>query len=69
MGHMWLRPDKHTKEEIMDLLVLEQFMVSMPEDLQALVKESGVRSCQALEDMLRRNRRPQKWVSGTWPWA
>ncbi|VTJ89275.1 Hypothetical predicted protein [Marmota monax] len=61
--HLWLRPDLHTKEEIMDQLVLEQFMISMPEDLQVLVRESGVKRCRDLEDLLRSHRKPQKWVS------
>ncbi|KAM9249219.1 LOW QUALITY PROTEIN: zinc finger and SCAN domain-containing protein 5B [Dugong dugon] len=59
--HLWLRPDLHTKEQIMDKLVLEQFMISMPLDLQVLVKESGVENCKDLEEMLRNNRRPKTW--------
>ncbi|XP_047383223.1 zinc finger and SCAN domain-containing protein 5B [Sciurus carolinensis] len=58
---LWLRPELHTKEEILDQLVLEQFMISMPEDLQVLVRESGVQRCQELEEMLRSHRRPKKW--------
>ncbi|KAM9589747.1 zinc finger and SCAN domain-containing protein 5C-like [Trichechus inunguis] len=59
--HLWLRPDLHTKEQILDKLVLEQFMISMPLDLQVLVKESGVENCKDLEEMLRNNRRPKTW--------
>ncbi|XP_077649408.1 zinc finger and SCAN domain-containing protein 5B-like [Urocitellus parryii] len=59
--HLWLRPDLHMKEEIMDQLILEQFMISMPEDLQVLVRESGVKRCRDLEDLLRSHRKPQKW--------
>ncbi|XP_042638897.1 zinc finger and SCAN domain-containing protein 5B [Orycteropus afer afer] len=58
---LWLRPDLHTKEQILDKLVLEQFMISMPLHLQVLVKESGVENCQDLEKMLRDNRRPKTW--------
>uniref|UniRef100_A0A2K6TBI2 Zinc finger and SCAN domain containing 5B n=1 Tax=Saimiri boliviensis boliviensis TaxID=39432 RepID=A0A2K6TBI2_SAIBB len=32
--HLWLRPDLHTKEQILDMLVMEQFMISMPQELQ-----------------------------------
>ncbi|XP_005596830.1 zinc finger and SCAN domain-containing protein 5B isoform X2 [Equus caballus] len=60
--HLWLRPDLHTKEQILDKLVMEQFMISMPQELQVLVKESGVESCRDLEDMLRNNMKPKKWT-------
>ncbi|XP_059109551.1 zinc finger and SCAN domain-containing protein 5B-like [Peromyscus eremicus] len=59
--YQWLRPDLNSKEEILDQLVLEQFMISMPPELQALVKESGVQSCKELEKMLRDGRKPQHW--------
>ncbi|XP_037676437.1 zinc finger and SCAN domain-containing protein 5B-like [Choloepus didactylus] len=59
--HLWLRPDLHTKEQILDQLVMEQFMISMPLELQVLVKESGVKSCKDLEEMLRNNRTPKTW--------
>lgn len=61
--YQWLRPDLNSKEEILDQLVLEQFMISMPPQLQALVKESGVTSCKDLEKMLRDHRKPRSWVS------
>lgn len=63
--YLWLRPDLHTKEQILDTLVMEQFMISMPRELQVLVKESGVRSCKDLRDLLRSNQTPRKWVSRT----
>lgn len=57
--HLWLRPDLHTNEQIMDKLVMEQFMMFLLQDFQVLVKESGVESCKKLEDMLRNNKNPQ----------
>ncbi|XP_032244782.1 putative zinc finger and SCAN domain-containing protein 5D, partial [Phoca vitulina] len=60
--YLWLRPDLHTKEQILDTLVMEQFMISMPQELQVLVKESGVQSCKDLRDLLRSNRTPKKWT-------
>ncbi|XP_066228707.1 zinc finger and SCAN domain-containing protein 5B-like [Saccopteryx leptura] len=60
--HRWLRPDLHTKEQILDKLVLEQFLITMPPELQVLVKESGVESCKDLEAMLRNNKKPKKWT-------
>uniref|UniRef100_A0A8C3WGL1 Zinc finger and SCAN domain-containing protein 5B n=1 Tax=Catagonus wagneri TaxID=51154 RepID=A0A8C3WGL1_9CETA len=60
--HLWLRPDLHTKEQIVDRLVLEQFLIGMPLECQVLVQERGVESCRELEDMLVHQQRPQKWV-------
>ncbi|XP_031246775.1 zinc finger and SCAN domain-containing protein 5C-like, partial [Mastomys coucha] len=58
--YQWLRPDLNSMEEILDQLVLEQFLICMPPDLQALVKESGVKSCKDLEEMLREEK-PRDW--------
>ncbi|XP_021091951.1 zinc finger and SCAN domain-containing protein 5B [Mesocricetus auratus] len=64
--HQWLRPDLHSKEEILDLVILEQFMISMPPELQALVKENQVKSCKELERMLRDHRKPRQWSIVNW---
>ena len=63
--HLWLRPDLHTKEQMMDRLVLEQFMICMPLECQVLLKETGVQSCKDLEDVLRNKQKPKNWVSKT----
>lgn len=37
--HQWLRPDLNSKEQILELLVLEQFLTILPGELQAWVRE------------------------------
>ena len=62
---LWLRPDLHTKEEMVDRLVLEQFVKCMPPEIQVLVKSSGAKTCKDLEEVLRKKQKLKKWVSRT----
>ncbi|XP_062977852.1 zinc finger and SCAN domain-containing protein 30-like [Elgaria multicarinata webbii] len=41
----WLKPERHSKEQILELLILEQFLASLPVDLQGWIRAGGPDTC------------------------
>ena len=64
--YQWLRPHVSTKKQILDLLVLEQFLSILPQELQGWMREqcpeSGEEAVILLEDLERELDEPQHEV-------
>ncbi|KAM4813554.1 zinc finger protein 174 [Urocitellus parryii] len=63
----WLQPELHTKEQILELLVMEQFLIILPPEIQARVRHRCPMSSKEIvtlvEDFHRASKKPKQWVA------
>lgn len=64
----WLQPEVHTKEQILEILMLEQFLTILPGEIQMWVRKqcpgSGEEAVTLVESLRGDPRRLWQWVSG-----
>ncbi|XP_006897542.1 PREDICTED: zinc finger protein 174-like [Elephantulus edwardii] len=63
----WLQPELHSKEHILELLVLEQFLTILPPEIQTWVRKrcptNSKEIVELVEEFHRASKRPKQWVA------
>nr|XP_060616141.1 zinc finger protein 287-like [Anolis sagrei ordinatus] len=64
--HQWLKPERCSKDQILEVLILEQFLTVLPSEMQSWVMERIPENCSQAVDMaeefLQRLEEPEKWA-------